>query len=212
MSRFNVCTLALVSGLAFGATAAEAQRSSAITVNRGPFSIAPYAGYLLSESFVDGPLETTLGAVSSPLWGVQLSLPLAPIASLVGTVGYASGDLEVGLPILGGISVGNTSTLLLDAAVELRAGSGGNRLTPFLQLGGGALRREVSVAGVSADGTDFQVSGGIGADMPIAQNLALRLLVKDHYGKSDFGGVGDLRARTRELHNVALTAGLQLSF
>jgi hypothetical protein len=65
---------------------------------------------------------------------------------------------------------------------------------------------------VSADATNFQVSGGIGADMPIAQNLALRLLVKDHYGKSDFGGVGDLRARTRDVHNVALTAGLQLSF
>jgi hypothetical protein len=211
MSRFNVNSLALLCALTVGAVPAAAQKSSAIPINRGPFSIAPYAGYLITESFIEGPLDIGLGAVSSPLFGVQASLPLAPAASLVGTIGYASGDLEVGLPILGGIPVGNTTALLLDAAVELRA-HGGGRFAPLVQLGGGALRREVTVAGISADATDFQVSLGLGADLPIAANLALRLLAKDHYGRSDFGGLGELRARTRELHNVALTAGLQLSF
>jgi hypothetical protein len=125
-------------------------------------------------------------------------------------VGYAGGDLEIGLPILGGIDVGQTNALVFDAAVELRAA--GARFAPLLQLGGGAIRREVSIAGLTASSTDFQVSGGIGADLPITDNLALRLMAKDHWGKADFGGIGDLRASTKELHNIALTAGLNFRF
>jgi len=210
MQRLTVSATIILAGLTLGVTGAAAQRSSAITIKRGPFSIEPYGGYLVSENFIEGPLNTNLGAVSAPLFGVQASLPLAPSASLVGSVGYADGDLEVGLPLLGGISIGNTNALLLDAAVELRAN--GARFSPLLQLGGGAIRREVTVAGISASSTDFQVSGGIGVDLPIASNMALRLLAKDYYGKVDFGGVSDLRARTKEMHNLALTAGVQFSF
>jgi hypothetical protein len=190
--------------------AALAQAGSAVTLSRGAFAVVPYAGYLISESFIEGPLDTSLGAVSAPVFGVQASLPLASFASLVASVGYASGDLEVGVPLLGGIAIGDSNALLADAALELRAPGG--RIVPVFQLGGGALRRELTVAGVSADATDFQVTGGIGADIPIAPHLALRIFAKDHYGKSDFGGVGAFRARTDDLHNIALTAGLQLSF
>jgi hypothetical protein len=210
MLRLATITTTLVAAFALSVAGAAAQRSSDITMRRGEFAIVPYGGYLLTESFIDGPLETSLGAVSAPLFGVQASLPLAPGASLVGSVGYAAGDLEIGLPILGGIDVGRSNALVLDAGIELRAG--GNRFAPLLQLGGGAIRREVTVAGISASTTDFQVSGGIGADLPIANNIALRLMAKDHYGKSDFGGLGELRARTKELHNVALTAGLNFRF
>ena len=210
MLRFTVSVTTMLAVLVLNATGAAAQRSSAITMSRGEFAIVPYGGYLLTENFIDGPLETSIGAVGAPLFGVQASLPLAPGASLVGSVGYADGDLEIGLPVLGGISIGQTNALVLDAAVELRAR--GTRFSPLLQLGGGAIRREVTVAGISASSTDFQVSGGIGADLPITNNIALRLMAKDHYGKSDFGGLGELRARTKELHNLALMAGLHLSF
>jgi hypothetical protein len=83
---------------------------------------------------------------------------------------------------------------------------------PLVQFGGGATRRAVTVAGVSASTTDFQVSGGIGADIPLTTNLALRVLVKDHYGKADFGSVGTLNARTNDLHAVALTGGIRIAF
>lgn len=210
MQRLVVSGVSIMAALALTAGGAAAQRSSAITINRGPFAVVPYAGYLLSENFVDGPLNTGLGAVAAPMFGVQASLPLAPSASLVGTVGYADGDLEVGVPVLGGISVGKTNALLMDASVELRAN--GARFSPLLQLGGGAIRRELTVAGISASSTDFQVSGGIGADVPIMPNVALRLLAKDHYGKVDFGGVAGLNAQTKDLHNIALMAGVQFSF
>jgi hypothetical protein len=201
-----------LSALVF-ASVGEAQtpRSSAISVTRGEFAIAPYAGYLVSQNFFDGPLNTSLSIQSSTVYGAQLSFPLAPGASLVGTIGYGSGDLEAGIPILGGLSVGKTNTLLLDAAVELRLEKG-KRFIPVFELGGGAIRREVTILGVTADATDFQVSGGFGADMPLAPNIALRVMAKDHYGKADFGSVGPLNARTKDLHTVALTGGLRIAF
>ncbi len=199
--------------LAFAGTAEAQSRSSAISVNRGSFAIAPFAGYLVNQNFFDGPLNTSLGIQGSPVYGAQMSMPLAPGASIVGTVGYASGDLEAGIPIVGGVSIGSTNTLLLDASVELRLEGGArNRFVPVFQLGGGAVRREVTILGVTADALDFQVSGGLGADLPIASNIALRLMAKDHYGKADFGSVGPLEARTEDLHTIALVTGLRIAF
>lgn len=195
------------------ASVAVAQRpGSAISVNRGAFAITPYAGYLITQNFLEGPLNTTLGIQGSPVYGAQLSLPLAPTAAIVGTIGYGSGDLEAGIPLVGGISLGKASTLLLDASVELRLERAGARAVPVFQLGGGAIRREVTVLGMSADATDFHVSGALGADLPLAPNIALRIMAKDHYGKADFGSVGDLHARTDDLHAVALTGGVRIAF
>ena len=202
--------MAGVLGVLAFAGAADAQ--SPISVNRGNFAVTPYAGYLVSQSFFDGPLNTSLGIQSSPMYGAQVSLPLAPTASIVGTLGYGSGDLEAGIPIVGGISVGKTNTLLMDASVELRLENARSRVVPVFQLGGGAIRREVTILGVTADATDFQVSGALGFDMPVASNIALRIMAKDHYGKADFGSVGPLEAKSRDIHTVALTGGVRIAF
>lgn len=202
--------LAGVLGVLAFAGAAEAQ--SPISVNRGNFAVTPYAGYLVSQSFLEGPLNSTLGIQSAPMYGAQVSLPLAPAASIVGTIGYGAGDLEAGVPIVGGVSVGKTNTLLLDASVELRLENSQSRVVPVFQLGGGVLRREVTILGVNADATDFQVSGALGFDMPVASNIAVRIMAKDHYGKADFGSVGPLEVKTRDLHTVALTGGVRIAF
>ena len=194
---------------------AQRSRSTPISVNRGSFAVAPYAGYLVSQSFFDGPLGTSLGVQGATVYGVQLSMPLAPTASIVGSVGYSNGDFEAGLPIVGGISIGSANTLLLDAAVELRlAGGPGSRMVmvPVFQLGGGAIRREVTIIGITADATDFHVSGALGADIPFSSNIALRVMAKDHYGPADFGSVADLHARTGDFHTVSLTGGLRIAF
>ncbi|MGH7467356.1 MAG: hypothetical protein ACRENP_05155 [Longimicrobiales bacterium] len=198
-----------------GAPALEAQRgpSSPIVITRGEFAISPFAGYLVSQSFIEGPLNTRVGSVNAPLFGAQASLPLAPNASLIGTIGYSSGDLEVGAPILGGVSIGDSDTWVFDASVELRAPSfGAGRFVPFAHLGGGALHRRLGVLGITADATDFMVSGGLGADIPISSSMAIRLLAKDHYGKADFGSLGSLEAKTNDLHTLALSAGLRIAF
>ena len=190
---------------------AQTPRSSPISVDRGSFAVAPYAGYLITQSFFDGPVAV-LSVQSSAVYGAQFSLPLPPNASIVGTLGYGSGDLEAGIPIIGGISVGQTSTLLMDASVELRLPSATPRFVPVFQLGGGAIRREVTILGVTADATDFQVSGAIGADFPLIENFAIRVLAKDHWGKADFGSIGPLEAKTGDIHTVALVGGLRIAF
>lgn len=223
MMRFTLLVGGALGAVALTTAAAQAQRtprSSAITVTRGSFAIAPFGGYLINQNLIDGPLATSLGVSSAPLYGIQGSLPLAPGASLIGAFGYSGGDLEIGLPLVGGISVGNSTTWLFDASVELRLESWegrGKRFIPLAQLGGGALRRELSVVGLRARTTDFMVSAGVGADLPIATNMAIRLMAKDHYGRADFGSLdlgslGTLRARTNDLHTIALSAGLRVAF
>jgi hypothetical protein len=148
------------------------------------------------------------------MYGVQASLPLAPSASIVGTIGYSSGDLKVGVPILGGVSVGNTNTWVFDAAVELRPESWAAKspFIPVAQLGGGAIRREVGVLSASRSTTDFMVSGGLGADFPLARNISMRVMAKDYYGKADFGTLGPLTAKTKDLHTLGLTGGVRIAF
>lgn len=212
MKRYLVCLTAGLAVLSVPFRTADAQRSTDISISRGAFAIAPYAGYLLSQHFFDGPLGTSLNVQSAPVYGLQIGLPLAPNASIVASAGYAVGDLDAGLPIIGGISVGETSTTAYDLSVELRLATPASRMVPVFQVGGGALRREVTVAGISAATTDFQVSGGIGADIPLSSNLSMRLMAKDYYGKADFGSVGALNARTGDLHTVALTGGIRFTF
>ena len=203
----------LIGLVAAGSADAQApRRSSDISISRGSFAVAPFGGYMLSQRFIDGPLGSSLNVASTPIYGLQASLPLAPNASLVGTIAHGSGDLEAGIPILGGISVGTTSTTVFDASAELRFGSETRRFVPVVQLGGGALRREVTVQGASASTTDFTVSGGLGADFPISRSLSFRVLARDYYGKADFGSIGSLEARTDDLHAVSLTGGVRFAF
>jgi hypothetical protein len=215
--RSNLLSVTVLAVLAISAheAAAQSRPLSPITITRGSFSVQPFAGYLMSQSFVEGPLNTRIGSVNAPLYGVQASLPLAPSASLVGTIGYSDGDLEVGLPIVGGLSVGNSNAWIFDASAELRLDSWqdqGRRFVPFAQLGGGAIRREVTVAGISANSTDFIVSGGVGADVPLTSNMAIRLMAKDYYGKVDFGDLGSFEAKTNDFHTLGLSAGLRIAF
>ena len=206
--------LAGLMGLA-AAGSAEAQaphRSSDISIARGSFAVTPFAGYLLSQRLVDGPLGSTLDLESAPVYGVQVSLPLAASASLVGTIAHSSSDLGARMPILGGVSFGTATTTVFDAAAELRLAGNASRFVPLVQLGGGAIRRELTVQGVSAATTDFTVSGGLGADVPISRSLSIRLLARDHYGKADFGSIGSLEASTDDMHAVSLTGGVRLTF
>ena len=70
----------------------------------------------------------------------------------------------------------------------------------------------MTVLGVSSSTTDFEVSGGIGADFPVTSSIALRLMAKDYYGKANFGSIGELEASTDDLHAVAFTGGLRIAF
>ena len=216
-----VCTLSIVLAAA-SLSPVEAQRGrrpprreSAITVSRGSAAIVPFAGYLITPAFFEGPLNTTLGSSGAPLYGAALSVPLAPAASIVGTAGYSRGNLRVGLPFVGGYDFGTSSTWVFDAAVELRADNmaqGGGRFVPFAQLGGGALRREVGISGVKTHSTDFTVSAGLGFNIPLSGSSGIQVLAKDYYGKADFGSIGSIDVKTDDMHTIGLSGGIRIGF
>ena len=80
-------------------------------------TLTPYAGYLLTGNWYDGPVGTNLAATNAPMVGGQGSIPLTRGIALVGTLAYASGDLRIGLPLLGGVNVGSANIWMYDAGL-----------------------------------------------------------------------------------------------
>lgn len=220
MRVLKVAAAGLCAGALLAPLSLQAQSpSGTIMVNRGSFEVTPFAGVMLTQKFAHA-YGTDLGPANTGIYGVQAGLPLAPGASLLGAVAYSGGNLEAGIPLVGGISVGNSKTYIYEGAVQLRADSWeaqGRRLIPLAQLGAGAIHRDISVSGLHARTTDFMVSGGLGVDVPVTQSVAVRVLAKDYVAKASFGSyylgsLGTLDANTKELNNVALTAGIRFTF
>jgi hypothetical protein len=172
------------------------------------FGITPYAGYMKFGNLVDGPLGTNIGGAAGPVYGAEATLGLVPGLALVGNVAYASSDLEVGLPVVGGLSLGSSSALLYDAALRLSLPMPGIR--PFVQAGAGAMRQEIDVAGVATHGTNFAYNLGAGVEVPIAPRLGLQLMAKDYIGKFDAREATSVNLDAERTHNWALSAGVRL--
>ncbi len=205
--------MGVMAGLALAAPAQAQGGSSSIYVKRGETAIIPYAGYMITTSFAKGPLSSSLGSANGAIYGAQLALPLAPNASLVGGIGYSNGDLRAGLPIIGGINVGTAKAYIYEGDLELRGSQGKQGMTmgftPFLQVGAGAIHRNLSAIGLQATSTDFAMNGGVGADFAVSPGFTLRLMAKDYIGKATFNS--DL-AQTNTLNNITLNAGVRFSF
>lgn len=199
-----------VAGFALVASPALAQRA----VGDAGFEVMPYVGYLIGEDIVSGPLGTSLGTGNGPIYGGQLSVPLTPGVSLVGNVGYSSGRLRAGMPILGGFEFGDSRTWVYDGAIQfgIPVGLGARPVQPFLQLGAGGIRRELSIGGVSTKATSIAYHAGLGVDLGLLPNLGLRLLARDYVGKFDFQEAVFLDYDGDVMHNVALSVGLRLAF
>jgi hypothetical protein len=200
----------LASALAAFCLAAPLQAQQGAT---GSFSITPYAGYMKFGNFANGPLGTSLRNAGAPIYGAELGLGLAPALALVGNIAYSQPDLEVGAPILGGISVGQGSVLLYDAGLRLRVPTGGALpISPFVQAGAGAIRQSVSLSPISTHATNFAYNIGAGADVAIAPRVGLQLMAKDYIGKFDAKEATGINVDTKTTHNWALSAGLRLGF
>jgi opacity protein-like surface antigen len=179
-------------------------------------SVSPYAGYITFGELADGPLNTTLKSKAAPIYGVQVNLPLGNTVSIVGNLGYTEPDLSVGLPILGSITFGKSDVWLYDAGLQLSApgyGTGDRGIFPFVQVGAGAMKYDIEVSGFTRNATNTAFNAGIGADIPLAQNIGVRFFAKDYIGKFDFKEATQLDVvDAKTSHNVALSVGLKLAF
>jgi len=145
-----------------------------------------------------------------------VGLSLAPNLSLIGNVAYTKSDIKVGVPIFGGVGVGNSSTLLYDAGLEYNLGRMSGRsipLTPFLQAGVGAMKYDINAASIlETHATNWAGNVGVGADVALARGIAVRLLAKDYIGKFNFQDATGLGLNGDVSHNLAFTAGLRFDF
>jgi hypothetical protein len=203
-------TLAALLAAPFAAAAAQAPNSGTV------LHLSPYAGVMVFGSYLNGPLNTTLTNKPGMLYGTQVGLSLSPELSLVGNVGYTSSSIDVGLPIIGGISVGHSSTLIYDADLEYQLGamrSGSTVLSPFVQAGAGAMRYDIKAVDIlTTTSTNLAGNVGLGADIAMGKGMAVRLLAKDYIGKFNFKDAIGVDVSGSTAHNFGLTAGMRFDF
>jgi len=210
LHRFLIAGATIATSLA-AALPAAAQAPASGTV----LHVSPYVGYMVFGDYLKGPLGTTLSNAPGVLYGTQVGLSLSPNLSLIGNVGYSSSDIKVGIPFLGGISVGNSSMLIYDAGLEYNFGSskaGAMPFNPFVQAGAGAMRYNINESVLNTQATNFAGNVGVGADLALGRGLALRVLAKDYIGKFNFQDATGLGITGETAHNLAFSAGLRLDF
>ena len=177
----------------------------------GVADVTPYAGVILFGNYLDGPLGTSVRSRPAPIGGAQLSVALAPGLALTGNVGYTSGDLEVGAPILGGVRVGSSSSWIYDAGLELRLPTA-STIAPFIQAGGGAITTKLSGGPLTTTSTNPAFNAGAGLDLSFGRSAALRLQVRDYVAKYTSEEVAGFEVKGSVSHNIAASAGLRFSF
>jgi Outer membrane protein beta-barrel domain len=206
----------LLTGLTAGFVSLAAPLAAQQEEARSPFiALSPYAGYMMFGDFLEGPLGASLSNANGPIYGAQLGVHFTDNIALVGNVARASADLEVGVPFLGGLSVGESSAWLYDAGLQLSAPLGGLSslpITPFLQVGAGAIRHDIENGALKTNATNFAVNAGVGADIELGRAVGLRLMAKDYIGEFDFEEASQLNVEGKRTHNWALSAGLKLGF
>ena len=205
---------ALAAGTALSLVAAAALAAPLAAQRRPVAELTPYAGYLFAGSQLAGPLGTDVGARNGTILGAQLALNVTPSIAIVGHVGRASADLEIGVPFIGGYDVGSSEVWLMDGGLQLSAPAlsrGGAGIVPFVQVGAGAARHELSGAGIlRTNATNFAFNAGVGADLMLGRAIGLRVMAKDYIGRFDVQEASGLAADGEIGHNVTLGIGLKL--
>ena len=218
ITRITAGALASLVALAAPAGAQLASvttESSATTVAGKSLELTPYGGYMIFGNFIDGPLGTSLGSSAAPIYGAQLGLALMPGVKLVGNIAHASGDLKVGVPLLGGVTAGTTSALVMDGGLQLTLPTPAAAIySPFLQAGVGAMRWDVGLGSTSLTAKSTNLTGNVGAgiDLNFGPSMALRFMAKDYIGKFDVKQATSLDVSGKTANNWAITAGLKLAF
>lgn len=211
----SVGIAAMIGGLLSFAGPAGAQQNLRPVSSGSLFSVTPYVGYMAFGDFLKGPVGTSLSMKNGAVYGAQLGMQITPNLAIVGNVAHASTSLQAGVPFLSGLDVGSSSMWLYDGGLQFDIPTGGSHLPvkPFVQVGAGAIRYQVSPADfLKTDATNFAFNAGVGVDYQMSRAVGLRLFAKDYMGKFDLREATSLSMNTPMAHNFAITAGLRIGF
>lgn len=215
-SRRALTSMAAAAALLASPLAAQRTTTATSSTASHPtiLDVTPYAGYMTFGHYLDGPLGTNVSSKAGPVVGAQLGMALSDNLALVGNVAYGSGDLQIGVPILGGLNVGTAKHWIYDADLEYRFPTTGRSqtLTPFVQGGAGAMTTKIQNGPLNTSATNFAFNGGAGVDLTLAKGFGARLMVKDYVGRFDATDETGLPIRGNMSNNVAGSVGLRLSF
>ena len=215
LSRWIPGTAAISASAALALVLAVRPVAAQDAVAAASAEVTPYAGWLITGNFLEGPLGVSLSSAGGPMYGVQASLPLAPGISVFGNVASSKADLKVGIPFLGGVSVGEVRSLLYDGGVRLAMpGPLGTSksVTPFVQLGVGAIRYAISSSVLELTSTNLAFNAGIGAHVHVTDGIGLRVLASDYIGRFDSQEAMALDLDTRMSHNWGFVGGISIGF
>jgi hypothetical protein len=202
--KYSVSSLALAA-LVMGAAPAAAQA----------VRVTPYVGYLTGGSIANGPFGFEIANAGAPLYGLQLGINLHKNVALVGNVGYADSQLEAGLPFIGGLNVADSKVLMYDGGLQLRlpvTTGRGTGFVPFVEGGFGAIRNEISTGPMRTTSTNVALIAGGGLDMQLTNSLGLRLMVKDHISRFDYGEALGVNAEGRRSNNWVAGVGINIGW
>jgi len=171
--------------------------------------LVPVAGYMLFDDLLRGPFGSTLSNANGAMFGAQVAVPIAGPIALFGSGAFARSDLTVGLPIIGGLSVGESDAWMFDAGIQIRSARPAT-IAPLVQLGAGGVHYRIRNALVDTESTSAALTLGVGVDVELTPGLALRLMARDHIGRFDFQEAVFANIEGRTAHHVGLLAGLRI--
>jgi hypothetical protein len=211
-----------LAGLAAGLLALTlSSRADAQAAPRTPtptptvFEVTPYAGYMLFGDYLSGPLGTSVTNSPAPVVGAQLGMKIAPNLSLIGNLATASGDIQAGIPFVGGVSIAHSRVVLADAGLQLDfplTTMMGANFSPFVQAGAGQMRYSITQSFVTTQANNWAGNVGLGADIGVGNGVGIRLMAKDYIGQFNAQQATMLNLNTNTTQNFAFSAGLRFSF